>query len=128
MIAYAIGYAVGYTYARTGYFPHEPHDGNILLGVFGNERGKKEIEVKFVDADQFEEGLEIELLEHFIDNPEIRPECSQNHDLFIVALQAGKEEGGLCTRTYEEDGHELDELEFEDERLGFLRNYMKDKY
>jgi hypothetical protein len=88
-MAAAIGYAVGYVFAKTGMFTKEPHDGNILLKKDGNG-----VRAKFVDVDHFENGNISELIfEYFLNNSWARTECIKNRRAFEGALERGIKEG-----------------------------------
>ncbi len=82
-VVWQIGYAMGVTYGRTGYFTEEPHDDNILVEHDGDPI------VKLIDTAHFIEGSKEELIQYAYKFQDI---CEVYEAEFLEGLENGMNE------------------------------------
>ena len=87
-LAFQIGYAMGFTYGKTGLFTEEPHDGNILAS------DEDMPVVKLIDAAHFIPGSKRDLFEIVLKTYGYeREECVENPREFVDGLTRGYKAG-----------------------------------
>jgi len=101
-----IGRAIALTNIKTGRYSSEPHDGNILGIVNGDD-----VAIKFCDAIQFHKGGIASAVDSILCDRNMRPECFRFIKHFREGLVDGITEAGQLSR---------DEA---NKQLEFLRNY-----
>lgn len=107
-LAYELGKAVASVSLRTGRYASEPHDGNVLVKIVGEEETP---ELKFCDAIQYRQGTLEDAARAILSNRDERPEAYR----FIRQFRDGLVES-MCRI----EGVSLADAK---RRLEFLREY-----
>ncbi len=109
-LARGIGRSVALVNEKTGMYMTQPHDGNILIQTVEDGEGY-DLDFRFCDAVQYDEGPLEEAVRMIMTNNDERPECYRQIRQF---------RDGLAEGIQEETGMSIEEAR---EEVSFIRRY-----